>query len=122
MANVVEQVKFVIQVYCVDIKKPCTCKRQTNRLNAVPSSHSISEESIIEQYFRVNLTIPFLDKVIENLHSRFAEGQDTVLKGILLIPPYVVTHESWEQSVDPFIQHCIDELPCSLTINADLAM
>ena len=45
-------------------------------------------------YFRVNLTIPFLDEVIGNLQSRFAVGQHTVLKGILLIPPYVVTHET----------------------------
>lgn len=147
LANVVEQVKFVIralqaakdkiesfhnecfQYACdkakcidVDIKKPHTCKRQTNHLNAVSLSHSTLEESMIEQYFQVNLTIPFLDEVIGNLHSRFPEGQDTVPQGVLLIPPYVVTHESWEQSVDPFLQYCIDELPCSHTISAELAM
>ena len=55
-------------------------------------------------HFRVNLTIPFLDEVIGNLQNRFAEGQETVLKGILLIPPHVVTCEDWEQSIDPFIQ------------------
>ena len=107
----------------IPLVKASTCKRQTNRLNAhgVPSSQSASEEGIIEQYFQVNLTIPFLDEVIGNLQSRFAEGQDTVLKGILLIPPYVVTCDSWEQSVDPFIQYCIDDIPCCHTIRAELA-
>ena len=73
-----------------------TCERQTNRLNAVPLSDSTSEESIIEQHFQVNLTIaiPFLDEVIGNLQNRFSEGQETLLKGILLIPPYVVTYEN----------------------------
>ena len=89
LANVVGQVKFVIQALqatrdkvesfhnecfqyacdrakCmdIDIKKPRTCKRQTNRLNVVPSSDGTSEESMIEQHFRANLTIPFLDEVI----------------------------------------------------------
>ena len=107
----------------IDIKKPRTCKRQTNRLNAILSSDSTSEESIIEQHFQVNLTIPFLDEIIGNLQSRFSEGQETVLIGILLIPPYVVTYEDWEQSVDPFIQYYIDELPWQYRIsNVDNVM
>ena len=65
--------------------------KDKNHLNAIPSSDSISEESIIEQHFWVNLTIPFFDKEIGNLQSRFSEGQETVLKDILLIPPYLVT-------------------------------
>ena len=91
LANIVEQVKLVIRALqaardniddfhdecfqyacdkakCIDvyIKKPCTCKRQTNRLNAqaMSSLQSTSEEGVIEQYFRVNLTIPFLDSIL----------------------------------------------------------
>ena len=94
----------------VDIKKPRTCNRQRNRSNASLSSDSTSESNVIEQYFRINLTIPFLDEVLESLERRFAEGQGVVLRGIWLIPSYVVACENWEESIDPFIQHYSDEL------------
>ena len=74
-------------------------------------------KEVIEQHFQVNLTIPFLDEIIGNLQSRFSEGQETVLIGILLIPPYVVTYKDWEQSVDPFIQYYTDELPWQYRIS-----
>ena len=33
-----------------------------------------------------------------------------------------MTYEDWEQSVDPFIQYYIDELLCSHSISAEVAM
>jgi len=62
-----------------------------------------------------------LDEVIESLKRRFAEGQEVVLRGIWLIPSYVVACENWEESIDPFIQHYSDELPNMHTVKAELS-
>ena len=84
-----------------------------------------SEDStlqLIEEYYRINITVPFLDEVIMALQSRFSEGQEAVFQGLLLIPAYTVTHPNWEHTVQQFIQFYSDEIPSNHTIDAQLGL
>ena len=65
----------------VDVKTPRICGRQTNRQNAIGSTVSgLSEIQLVEEHFRINVTIPFLDNVVMQLQNRFTEGQESVFK------------------------------------------
>ena len=58
----------------VDVKKPRICGRQTNRQNAIGSAVSgLSEIQLVEEHFRINVTIPFLDNVVMQLQNRFTD-------------------------------------------------
>ena len=107
----------------VDVKKPRICGRQTNRQNAIGSTVSgLSEIQLVEEHFRINVTIPFLDNVVMQLQNRFTEGQESVFKGLLLVPSYAVTCSNWEEKVKPFFQFYSDEMPSASTIDAELGM
>lgn len=69
----------------VDIKRPRVCARQVHRQNALLLNSGLSDDQLIEEYFRINVTIPFLDDVLGCLQIRF-DGQKTVMKGTMLIP------------------------------------
>ena len=53
----------IAQKIDVDVRKPRTCRRQINRSNAIAShSEQLSGQELVEEYYRINLTIPFLDE------------------------------------------------------------
>ena len=74
----------------IEVKKPRTCQRQRFRQNAV-GSHNLTQEEAAEEYFRINVTIPFVDQVITSMKSRFDGGQSLVIKGTMLIPACAFT-------------------------------
>lgn len=82
----------------VDITRPRICNRQMHRQNATASDSGLTESQLTERYYRINVTVPFLDDVIQN---RFAEGH--IVKGALLIPAYTASSENWEDSLGPFL-------------------
>jgi predicted sulfurtransferase len=58
----------------VDIKRARTCQRQRFRQNAIVTEQQ-NPEQVIEDYFRVNVTVPFLVEVVGNMKNRFEDGQ-----------------------------------------------
>ena len=68
----------------VDIKRPRTCHRQRFRQNAVGDEQS-NEEQAVEDYLRINVTIPLVDEVLESMKARFEGGQASAVKGTMLI-------------------------------------
>ena len=60
-----------------DIKKPGTCSKQTYR-----SNHPVETN---KNYFKVVLTIPFLDHVLTDLQHRFPGNELVPYRGLYLI-------------------------------------
>ena len=107
----------------VDVVRPRICARQRNRQNAVGSSSTeLSPMELIEEYYRINVTIPFLDEVIVALQNRFSEGQESIFKGLYLIPAYTISLLNWDLEIEEFIQYYSDEIPNSRTVNAELGL
>lgn len=103
----------------VEIRKPRTCQRQRFRQNAIVAEQR-NPEQVVEDYFRINVTIPFLDEVVGNMKTRFEDGQASVVKGAMLIPACVLTEPDWKSQIDPCVQMYIDDLPSRHTLNAEL--
>ncbi|XP_056017385.1 52 kDa repressor of the inhibitor of the protein kinase-like [Ostrea edulis] len=61
--------------------KPRTAGRQRHRANAAAET--------VEEHFRINLFIPFIDHVISHLNSRFPEEVKPVLFGFYLMPRFL---------------------------------
>ena len=113
----------IAQKIDVDVKKPRTCGRQINRRNAVAMhSEQLSGQQLVEEYYRINLAIPFLDETLGTLRARFDCGQEVVMKGMLLLPVSVISIGNWKTSIQPFIEFYSDELPCSRTITSELCI
>ena len=103
----------------VDIRRPRICGRQVYRQNAVQLDSGLSDKLLIEDYFRINVTIPLLDDVLGNPPSRFEKGQENVMKGILLLPSSTISKSDWDSAVDRFIKGYIDEIPSHYTVEAE---
>ena len=73
-----------VEIYEEDAKPPRVCSRQAHRAN--PQGLTLKE------YFRVTLTIPFLDHIIADLNTRF-KGEDLTAYFGLYIFPYIMFEE-----------------------------
>ena len=102
----------------VDIKKPCTCQRQREK-NATTSREQSMVEQEVEDYFRINVTVTLLGDLIERMIERFDSGQNIAVKGIMLIPAYIITNSARKTSITPFPSFY---LPSPLTLNAKLGI
>lgn len=64
--------------------KPRSCGRQMNRPNVVTTT--------IEQWYKVNVAIPFLDHIINDLDSRFSPLAKRASSLLCLVPSILCTH------------------------------
>ena len=107
----------------IEIKMPRICKRQAHRLNAVPvssgSNHTYQQE---EDYFRINVTIPFIDELIQQLLDRFSKTQLSVLKGVMLLPSSVITEPNWMAMIQPLLQLYNENMLSSYLMAAELEL
>ena len=71
---------------------------------------NLSQEESAEEYFRINVTIPFLDQVVASIKARFEGGQSLVVKGTMLIPSCVITNPDWRSQIQPCVDMYIDEM------------
>ena len=62
-------------------------------------------------YFKWQLTIPFLDRISQNLRDRFGKDQRIHMNGAHIIPSCVVTNSSWRIPVKSFAKQYADDLP-----------
>ena len=84
--------------------KPRTCSRQIYRSNQ-PVQNT-------KEYFRVSLTIPFLDHVSADLEYRFPGDELTQYRGLYIIP-YVMLNESsdWKKRFMVFANYYYEDFP-----------
>ncbi len=69
----------------VDPSKPRSCARQHNRPNAAAEN--------IEDWYRINVAIPFIDHIITELDSEFSGLAKTVSTLLELVPLNIHTNE-----------------------------
>ena len=62
-AGVFEKAVELAEVIGVEPTKPRVAKRQTERSN--------NPSTTVEEHYRVNLAIPFIDHILENIDTKF---------------------------------------------------
>lgn len=93
----------------VEVKKPQTCRRQQFRQNAVITEHSSGGEGI-EEYFRINVAVSFLDDVLQSMKSRFEDGQTVIAKGFQLVPSCAISEPNLKSTLQPFLDRYADDV------------
>ena len=63
-----------------------------------------------------------LDELITSLNDRFSEGQEAVMKGFLMLPSSIITVDSWETALKPFLDLYRDKLPTCRDLSAQLQL
>lgn len=86
------------------------------------SDESLTSKEQAAKYFRLNVTIPMLDDVITWLTDRFAQGQEDVMRGVMLIPSSVITVSNWKELLQPFLTLYVGEIPSLRTLDAELML
>ena len=97
-----------------EIKLPRVCARQRNRNNTSAATP--------EEYFRIALSIPFLDHIIAELTNRFEEGQQHVPNGSMAIPNLMLTNAGWSEEFQNFTDFYNDDLPSEHTLTAEVRL
>ena len=100
----------------VDEKTPRICKHQTTRENYTASTP--------REYYRLKLTIPFLDHLIEEMESRFPSEMCN-LYNVFYVIPAVFLHckdLDWKVEFMKFVAAYEDDLPSPRRIHAELDM
>ena len=100
----------------ITVQKRRTCQLQRNRANTPAET--------VEDYYRRNLTIPFLDHLINELEVRFGSGeQETAVQCLLAVPSVLLaSKETWMTSFRRFCTFYEDSLPSPLSLNAEMTL
>ena len=102
-----------VDISQANIIKPRTCSRQIYQSNQ-PVQNT-------KEYFRVSLTIPFLDHVSADLEYRFPGDELTQYRGLHIIP-YVMLNESsdWKKEFMVFANYYYEDFPNFNGLDAEL--
>ena len=68
--NIFEHAKRMATAVNVEPSKPRSCSRQRNRPNVVGYT--------VEEWYKINVAIPFIDHIISDLESRFSSWENCV--------------------------------------------
>ena len=98
------------------MQKPKTCQVQRNRANTPAES--------MEDHYRRNLTIPFVDHLISELEIRFGSGdQETAMQCLFAVPSILLTSkETWMTSFGQFSMFYRDSLHSPISIDAEMTL
>ena len=96
-----------------DIKKPRTCSKQTCRSNYLIET--------TKNYFKVVLTIPFLDHVLTDLQHRFPGNELVPYRGLYLIPYLMFQEpENWKEEFMVFSNFSFEDFSNFTGLAAEL--
>lgn len=105
-----ERASQIADAVNVQPSKPRTCGRQVHRANA------LSEDDSVEGYYKVNLTIPFLDHLLTEFESRFDVLKSQALSAFTLLPNLAAQEVPQADSFTYFL----DDLPSQATLSQEL--
>lgn len=99
----------------VDPSRPRSCTRQRNRPNA--------EADSVEDWYRVNVAIPFLDHIIAELDSQFSQLAKTASQLLCLVPSVMSSSSSSSDSnnLDELVELYKDDLPSPELFNQEFS-
>ena len=75
-----------------------------------------------EEYYRVALTIPFLDQVISELKNRFSKQHRVHANGFFVIPDVILENKDWRSFVREFSQQYESDMPSKLNLEVEMNM
>ena len=90
------------------IKHPRVCSQQAHRSN-MPAKDT-------PEYFKINIAIPFLDKVITEISNRFANENCVAIKGLSIVPS-VMALEYKEETKST--KRKFDQISCDISSNME---
>jgi len=98
----------------VEPSKPRSCSHQMSRLNVAMES--------IEDWFKINVAIPFLDRIITELDAQFTNIAHTVSKLLYLVPS-IMSDESRdvESDVLEIVELYYNDLPSPETFQQEFS-
>ena len=99
--NIYEQAERLGTAVNVQPSKPRTCIRQRNRPNA--------EAETVEEWYRVNVAVPFLDHIIVELDSQFSAIAQTSTQLLGLVPSIMCSQDDLDISEAVELYH--NDLP-----------
>ena len=95
-------------------KKPRTASIQRNRSN-IPSD-------TVSEYYRRNITIPFMDHLISQISTRFCDRNIVALDGFYGLPCEVVCGKEWKPKFRRYLSMYKNDLPEPRYIDSELDM
>ena len=96
-----------------EISAPRRCGRQRHRGN-VPATTAI-------EYYRREVTVPFIDHLIGELNNRFFNGQEIIVpKASSLIPAQVIAKDNWRIMAREFMREYGADMPAPLSFRAEM--
>ena len=94
---------------------PRLTQRQIYRANAPAQTP--------EDYYRINLTIVFLDHALQQLNTRFQDQVFVCYKGLSIIPSHLLEHpQDWKDHVMEFCQNYRQDIPNAAGLEAELIL
>lgn len=100
--------------YGIEASHPRQCLKQRHRNNAPAES--------VEEYYRRNLQIPFIDQLVSDLKARFDNGQATTVEGLFVIPANCKSSTDWKDHYTKFYQEYRELMPQDSSIEAEMRM
>lgn len=100
-SKVYKQAERMAVAVNVESSKPRTCARQRNRPNA--------QAETVEEWYKVNVVIPFLDHVVAELESQFSAVAQIASQLLGLVPSIMCSQEDLDISEAVQLYH--DDLP-----------
>ena len=99
----------------IDVKNPRRCGRQTLRNNA-PADTS-------DEYYKRNVTIPFLDHMVQQMNDRFSSTQQCAVKALVLVPDVIrETNPDAKMMAKELSESYKDDIPEPRTLDFELRM
>ena len=107
-------VKSVAEEAGVELKRPRVCGRSTHRANHPSDSASP------EDYFRISITTPLLDCLLQELHSRFTDKQSIAASGLAIVPSVMAKTVDWKEKFQVFTAEYHDDMPAPASLLSEL--
>ncbi len=95
-------------------ERPRTVRHQINRANAPAESTS--------QYFKISVTLPFLDHLTSEINTRFSKRNLSLSKGFYGLPASVVSSPDWKENFSIFLGQYQSDLPEPRYIKTEMEM
>ena len=110
--NVFEHAKRMATAVNVELSKPRSCSRPRNRPNVVACT--------VEEWYKINVAIPFMDHIISDLESRFSLHAKTASLLLCLVPSLIVKKVTVDFA--DLIELYNDDLPSPELFSSELAL
>ena len=87
---------------------------------ATPSISMFSDISDLCEYYKVTITLQFLDSIIETMQERFSPKHLALYSGFNILHPIMMVNASWREDFKTFIKEFSDDFVNICGLDAEL--